>query len=113
MNYPLKSPGLASKDDLNNLIPFVDYSSSQNNTIGSGQTYIVPYACMISFTMTSETDISFQYSISVNGKVVILETLGVGSKSCNTLIFNGGETISWSSDGPATLAIKLFKLQSI
>lgn len=113
MNYPLKSPGLASKDDINNLIPFIDYTSYQNDNIASSQTYVIPYACLAVFTMTSGSDIAFQYSISVNGKAVILEMLGVGLKSCNTLIFKGGEKIKWTSDSPATLEIKIFKLQSI
>ena len=113
MNYPLKSPGLASKDDLNNLIPFVDYTSSETDEIPSGSVYYVPYPCLIAFTMTSEVDRAFLYSISVNKKVVILETLGVGSQSCNTLILKGGEPIYWNSSGQATLSIRVFKLQNV
>ena len=113
MNYPLKSPSLASKDDLQAKISFPDYTSSQTEEIPSGSVYYVPYPCLIAFTMTSAVDRAFLYSISVNKKVVILETLGVGSQSCNTLILKGGEPIYWNSSGKATLSIRVFKLQSV
>mgnify|MGYP000820516283 CR=1 FL=1 len=113
MNYPLKSPSLASKDDLQAKISFPDYTSSQTDEIPSGSVYYVPYPCLIAFTMTSEVDRAFLYSISVNEKIIILETLEAGSQLCNTLVLKGGDKIKWNSDGPVTLAIKIFKLQSI
>lgn len=113
MNYPLKNPSLASKDDLQAKISFPDYTSSQTDEIPSGSVYYVPYPCLIAFTMTSEVDRAFLYSISVNEKIIILETLEAGSQLCNTLVLKGGDKIKWNSDGPVTLAIKIFKLQSI
>ncbi len=113
MSYPLKNPGLASKSDLKAKISFPDSSSSQTEEIPMGKYYTLPYDCIIKYAMTSKVDRAFLYSISVNEKIIILETLEAGSQLCNTLVLKGGDKIKWNSDGPVTLAIKIFKLQSI
>lgn len=112
MNYPLKSPGLASKDDLNAKISFPDYSSwsSLSNIIlgsASNEAKIMKrcFAVIVCENMSSDAGI---INLNIDGKIVAMANMAAGGICSIPLPFKGGEKIYFNSTVPYTAVARCF-----
>ena len=112
MNYPLKSPGLASKDDLQAKISFPDYSSwsvLSNVNLGSAsnEAKIMKrcFAVIVCENMSSDAG---TISLIIDGKIVTMANMAAGGICSIPLPFKGGEKIYFNSDVPYTAVARCF-----
>lgn len=112
MNYPLKSPGLASKDDLQAKISFPDYSSwnvLSNITLGStsNEAKIMKrcFAVIVCENMSSDAGI---INLNIDGKNVAMANMAAGGICSIPLPFKGGEKIYFDSTVPYTAVARCF-----
>lgn len=112
MNYPLKSPGLASKDDLKAKISFPDYSSwsvLSNVTIASYSNEVKTmkrcFAVIVCENVSSDAG---TINLNIDGKNVAMANMAAGGICSIPLPFKGGEKIYFNSDVPYTAVARCF-----